>query len=189
MKEEQLLKHGEEIQEKKEEIEIVKKAEFLKKETKSYVGEKVSTKETEKRQPEEKESEKKVPMKDAASPYSVKDEILRPGSVSPAPAKSTTPKKSKSTTESEPTTSKKTTSTPEPPTSAPKDPTAKTTPGTEGEKSPRTKTPKDLGESKPKRRFVKKRDSQSVDEVAKRQGNDTAASITIMKDLLVCRNS
>jgi hypothetical protein len=189
VKEEQLLKHGEEIQEKKEEIEIVKKAEFLKEETKSYVEEKVSTKETEKRQPEEKESEKKVPMKDAASPYSVKGEILRPGSVSPAPVKSTTPKKSKSTTESEPTTSKKTTSTPEPPTSAPKDLTAKTTPGTEGEKSPRTKTPKDLGESKPKRRFVKKRDSQSQDEVAKRQGNDTAASITIKKDLLVCRNS
>lgn len=185
-KEEQSLKNeGEIFQKKEEETEIVKKAESLKKETNNYVEEKASTKET-KNQPEEKKSENKFPLKDVTSSYGVENESLRPGSVSPALPKSTTPNKSKSTSEPESTTTKKTSSTPEPPTCTPKKLTATITPEPQGERSPRTKTPKDLGESKPKRRCVKKRESQSLDEVAKKQGNNTAASITIMKDLLVC---
>ena len=157
------------VQKKKEEIEIVKKAELIKKE-------KTSTKVTE-GPPKEKKSEN-------ISSSGVEKGLPRPGGVSPALSKPTRPK-SKSSTVSESTASRETSSTGERPTSGPKEMTATITPEPEVEKSPRTKTPKDLGESKPKKRAVKKRDSQSLDEVAKKQGNDTAASTTIMTYLLV----
>jgi hypothetical protein len=169
-KEEQSLKdEAEDVQKKKEEIELVKKAELMKKE-------KASTKVTD-GPPKEKKSEK-------TSSCGVENELLRPGGVSPGLSKPTRPK-SKSSTVSESTASRKTSSTAERPTSGPKELAATITPEPEVEKSPRTKTPKDLGESKPKRRAVKKRESQSLDEVAKKQGNDTAASITIMAQFLV----
>jgi len=169
-KEEQSLKdEAEDVQKKKEEIEIVKKAELTKKE-------KASTKVRE-GSPKEKKSEK-------TSSCGVENELLRPGGVSPGLSKPARPK-SKSSTVSESTTSRKTSSAADRPTSGPKEMTATITPEPEGDKSPRPKTPKDLGESKPKRRAVKKRESQPVDEVAKKQGNDTAASITVMTHLLV----
>jgi len=169
-KEEQSLKdEAEDVQKKEEEIETVKKAELMNKE-------KASTKETD-ASPKEKKSEK-------TSSCDVEKELVSPGGVSPALSKPTRPK-SKSSTVSESTTSRKTSSTAGRPTSGAKDLTVTITPEPEVEKSPRAKTPKDLGESKPKRRAVKKRESQSVDEVAKKQGNDTAASITIMTDLFV----
>lgn len=169
-KEEQSLKDkAEDVQKKKEEIEVVKKAELMKKE-------KASTKVTE-GPPKEKKSEK-------ASSSGVENELVRPGGVSPAPSKPTRPK-SKSSIVSESTTSRKTSSTAERPTSGQKELTPTITPEPDVEKSPRTKSPKDLGESKPKRRAVKKRDSQSMDEVAKKQGNNTAASFTIVTHLLV----
>jgi hypothetical protein len=167
-KEEQSLKdEAKDVQKKKEEIETVKKTELMKKET-------ASTKVTE-GPPKDKKSEK-------TSSGVVENELLRPGGVSPAPSKPTRPK-SKTSTASESTTSRKISGTAERPTSGPKEMTATITPEPEVEKSPRTKTPKDLGESKPKRRAVKKRDSHSLDEVAKKQGNDTATSITIMTHL------
>jgi hypothetical protein len=167
-KEEQSLKdEAEDLQKKKEEIEIVKKAELMKKE-------KVSTKVTE-GSPKEKKSEK-------TSSCGVENELLRPGGVSPGLTK---PARPKSSTMSESTTSRKISSAADRPTSGPKEKIATITPEPEVVKSPRPKTPKDLGESKPKRRAVKKRESQSLDEVAKKQGNDTAASITILTHLLV----
>ena len=168
-KEEQSLKdEAEDARKKKEEIEVVKKAELMKKE-------KEPTEVTE-GPPKEKKSEK--------TPSSgVENEPLRPGGVSPAPSKPSRPT-SKSSTASESTKSRKTSSTAERPTSGPKEMTPTITPEPAVEKSPRTKSPKDLGESKQKRRAVKKRESQSVDEVVKKQGNDTAASITIMTRLL-----
>jgi hypothetical protein len=168
-KEEQSLKDEAEDVQKKEEIETVKKAELMKKEN-------ASTKETD-APPKEKKSEK-------ISSCDVENELVSPGGVSPALSKPTRPK-SKSSTVSESTTSRKTSSTAGRPTSGAKDLTVTMTPEPELEKSPRAKTPKDLGDSKPKRRAVKKRESQSVDEVAKKQGNDTAASITIMTNLFV----
>jgi hypothetical protein len=172
-KEEQSLKdEAEDIQKKKkkkkEETEIAKKAELMKKE-------KASRKDTE-GTPKEKKSEK-------TSSCGVENELPRAGGASPALSKPTRPK-STSSAVSESTTSRKTSRTSEPPTSGPKELTTTITPEPEVEKSPRTKTPKDLGESKPKRRSGKKRESQSLDEVAKKQGNDTAASITVMKHLL-----
>lgn len=168
-KEEESLKNeAEDVRKKKEEIEIVKKAELMK-------NEKASTKVTES-PPKEKKPEK--------TSCGVENEPLRSGGVSPALSKPSRPT-SKSSTVSEPTKSRKTSSTAERPTSGPKEMTATITPEPAVEKSPRTKTPKDLGESKPKRRAVKKRESQPVDEVAKKQGNDTAPSIKIMTHLLV----
>ena len=170
-KEEKPLKdEAEELQKKKEELEIVKKAELKKEETSS-------TKETDS-PPKEKKSEK-------TSSFGVEKELLRTGGVSPTLSKPTSPK-SKSSTVSESTTRRETPSISEPPTSGPQEMTAATiTPEPQVEKSPRTKSPKYLGESKQKRRSVKKRDSQSEDEVAKKQGNDIAASITLTKHLLV----
>jgi len=168
-KEEQTLKdEAEDDREKKEEIEIVKKAELTKKEE-------APTKVTE-GPPKEKKSEK-------TSSCGVENEPLRPGGVSPALSKPSRPT-SRSSTVSESSKSRKSSGTAERPASGPKEMTATITPEPAVEKSPRTKTPKDIGESKPKRRAVKKRESQSEDEVAKKQGNDTAASITIMTHLL-----
>jgi hypothetical protein len=160
---------------KKEEIEIVKKAESMQKENASRKGTEVT--------PKEKKSEK-------TSPCGVENELVRPGGTSPAPSKPTRPK-SKTSAVSESTTSRKTSRTSERPTSGPKELTTTIAPDPEVEKSPRTKTPKDLGESKPKRRSAKKRESQSLDEVAKKQGNGTAASVTdtrhwFFTDILLC---
>jgi hypothetical protein len=159
-KEQSLKVEAEDAQKKKkEEIEIVKKAESMKKEN-------ASRKDTE-GTPKEKKSEK-------TSPCGVENELVRPGGTSPAPSKPTRPK-SKSSAVSESTTSRKTSRTTERPTSGPKELTTTIAPDPEVEKSPRTKTPKDLGESKLKRRSAKKRESQSLDEVAKKQGNGTAS--------------
>jgi hypothetical protein len=115
--------------------------------------------------------------------------ILRPGSESPALSKSTTPKKSRKTSESESDVPVKTRSAPEGTKSTPKKLAVKVASETESEKSPRAKTPKDREEWKLKRKTAKKHGKESPEDVSKKQGKDTETNITHLKACLVCDSS
>jgi hypothetical protein len=185
----------------KEESEIVRKAESLTEETESLknklpkkekeaVKEKSAETKLSKKEREEKSEEnvtlKKLPPKDIkSSSLGNENKILRPGSESPALSKSTTPKKSRTTSESESDTPKKTRTAPEGSKSTPKKLAVKTTSETEGEKSPRARTPKDREELKLKKKTTKKRGKESPEEVSKKQGNGTVTNITHLKALFV----
>lgn len=187
---------------KKEETDIVKKAESPTKETEilkhklpkketeakreESVETKLSTKEKEEKS-EEGITPKKLPVTAIKSTSPGGDnKIIRPGSESPALSKSATPKKSRTTSESEFDTPKKTRTTPEETKSTPKKLAVKTAPETEGEKSPRARTPKDREEPKPKKKPAKKREKESSGDVSKKQGNGTATNITHFKAFFVC---
>jgi hypothetical protein len=185
----------------KEESEIVRKADppteeaeilenkFSKKEKEAEKGEsaeaKLSTKDR-KEKLEDNVTLKKLPAKDIKSTSPGKeDKILRPGNESPALSKSTTQKKPRTTSESEPDTPKKTRTAPEGTKSTPKKLAVKTTSETEGEKSPRARTPKDREDLKLKKKTAKKREKVSPEEFSKKQGNGTATNITHLKALFV----
>jgi hypothetical protein len=186
----------------KGESEIVRKTESLTEETKILKNKlpkkekeaekeesaetKLSTKEREEKS-EENVTLKKLPPKDIKSSPGNENKILRPGSESPALLKSTTPKKSRTTSESESDTPKKTRTAPEGTKSTPKKLPVKRTAETEGEKSPRARTPKDREELKLKKKTAKKRGKESPEEVSKKQGNGTVTNITHLLTFLLSK--